>query len=238
MMAISAGVSGSARGLPNSVMSAPAMKLRPAPMSTTASTAASASVASSASLIAERSAWLIALTGGLSIIPQDRHRPRRARSSPKPPCRTSAGFAGEESKRGGRLSKSRTASAPACCDCEVVFSSNSKCTRVKPERSYSLRSAVSTKRSAALSDLKAGIFFFIARDLPTVHVPGADRANVVPATASTSRYSAAATCASSSASAAASSMRSHQTKRITLRHPPRELSSRSRQGCGRAAARW
>ncbi len=68
MVAISAGVSGSARGLPNSVMSAPATKARPAPMSTTAAMLGSASAVSSAALSATRSAWPSAFTGGLSIV--------------------------------------------------------------------------------------------------------------------------------------------------------------------------
>src|SRR5260370_34544183 len=59
----------------------------------------------------------------------------------------------------------------------AVFFSNSNLTGVRPERSYSLRSAVSTKRSAAASVLKVGIFFFIAHDLLPVHVTGGNRAN-------------------------------------------------------------
>src|SRR6202044_520478 len=48
---------------------------------------------------------------------------------------------------------------------------------LRPDRSYSLKSAVSTKRSASTSVLKVGIFLFIAGNLPAVHVAGADRPN-------------------------------------------------------------
>src|SRR5712691_7603130 len=59
----------------------------------------------------------------------------------------------------------------------AVFFSNSNLTGVRPERSYSERSAVSTKCSASASVLKVGIFFFIASDLFPVHVTGGNRAN-------------------------------------------------------------
>jgi hypothetical protein len=49
--------------------------------------------------------------------------------------------------------------------------------------SYSLRSASSTKRSASSSVLKVGIFFFIPRDLLSVHIPSADRPDVALPTA-------------------------------------------------------
>src|SRR5208282_216389 len=58
-----------------------------------------------------------------------------------------------------------------------VFFSNSNLTGLRPERSYSLRSAVSTKRSASASVLKVGIFFFIAPNFLPVHVAGTDGAN-------------------------------------------------------------
>src|SRR5579885_1034138 len=59
----------------------------------------------------------------------------------------------------------------------AVFGSNSNRVGLRPERSYSVRSAVATKCSASASDLKVGIFFFIAGNLLFVHVAGADRAN-------------------------------------------------------------
>src|SRR5207244_5083293 len=59
----------------------------------------------------------------------------------------------------------------------AVFFSNSNRTGVRPERSYSARSAVSTKCSASASVLKVGIFFFIAPNLLSVHVPRGNRAN-------------------------------------------------------------
>src|ERR1017187_8301371 len=65
----------------------------------------------------------------------------------------------------------------------AVFFSNSNLTGVRPERSYSLRSAASTKRSASSSVLKVGIVFFTAHNLLPVHVTGGNRANqVLPAT--------------------------------------------------------
>src|SRR3972149_4463557 len=60
----------------------------------------------------------------------------------------------------------------------AVFLSNSNCNRLNPERSYALKSAASTKRSAASSVLNAGIFFFIVFDLLPVHVPGSDGTDV------------------------------------------------------------
>src|SRR5215813_13120776 len=56
-----------------------------------------------------------------------------------------------------------------------LFFSNSNRTGFRPDRSYSVRSAVATKRSASASLLKVGIFFFIVPDLLGSHVPGADR---------------------------------------------------------------
>src|ERR1700692_1792938 len=65
----------------------------------------------------------------------------------------------------------------------AVFFSNSNRTGVRPDRSYSLRSAVSTKRSASASLLKVGIFFFITHNLLPVHETGGNRANeTLPAT--------------------------------------------------------
>ena len=58
----------SARGLPNSLMSAPATNVRPAQAITAASTAPSASIPFSASRRPARTAWESALTGGLSIV--------------------------------------------------------------------------------------------------------------------------------------------------------------------------
>src|SRR6266568_3573843 len=47
----------------------------------------------------------------------------------------------------------------------------------RPVRSYSVRSALATKSSAASSLFNFGSFFFIILDLLRVHVTGADRAN-------------------------------------------------------------
>src|SRR5689334_20471872 len=52
---------------------------------------------------------------------------------------------------------------------------NSKVAGLKPDRSYSERSAVSTNRSASSSVTKVGIFRFIVGQLLAVHVAGADR---------------------------------------------------------------
>src|SRR5262245_43757832 len=57
-----------ARGLPNWRMSAPAMKLRPAPIITIALTDGSASPFSSASTMPSRTPGPSALTGGLSMV--------------------------------------------------------------------------------------------------------------------------------------------------------------------------
>src|SRR5262245_19428702 len=59
---------GCARGLPNWRMSAPAMKLRPAPIMTTALTAGSLSAFSRASMMPSRTPGPSALTGGLSMV--------------------------------------------------------------------------------------------------------------------------------------------------------------------------
>ena len=69
----SIGTSTSARpggfgGLPNSVMSAPAMKVRPPQVSTIAFTSASAIAAFMHSKMPPRTAALSALTGGLSTV--------------------------------------------------------------------------------------------------------------------------------------------------------------------------
>ena len=59
---------GSFIGLPNSVMSAPATKVRPAQISTIAFAASSAMAALTPAWMPARSAWLSALTGGLSMV--------------------------------------------------------------------------------------------------------------------------------------------------------------------------
>src|SRR5580704_19714276 len=61
----------------------------------------------------------------------------------------------------------------SCAD----FLSNSNLTGARPERSYSVRSAVSTNRSASSSLLNVGIFFFIAPNLLPVHVTGSNGAD-------------------------------------------------------------
>src|SRR5580700_1643244 len=61
----------------------------------------------------------------------------------------------------------------SCAD----FLSNSNLTGVRPERSYSDKSAVSTNRSASSSLLKIGIFLFIAPNLLPVHVTGGNGAD-------------------------------------------------------------
>jgi hypothetical protein len=62
------------------------------------------------------------------------------------------------------------------------FGSNSNWIGVPPDKSYSVRSAVSAKSWASLSVLKAGILFFITFDLLPVHVAGAYRPDItVPA---------------------------------------------------------
>ena len=66
--AMTSSVVGARTGLPNSLMSAPAMKVRPAQTMTIAFTLASARARDSASTRALRIAWLSALTGGLSIV--------------------------------------------------------------------------------------------------------------------------------------------------------------------------
>ena len=58
---------GGAGGRSNSVMSAPAMKVRPVQISTAASTSSSAAMWAMASSSPRRTWWLKALTGGLSI---------------------------------------------------------------------------------------------------------------------------------------------------------------------------
>src|SRR5580693_5823374 len=72
-----------------------------------------------------------------------------------------------------RLTASSSGFGRRMLSCAVFFS-NSNLVGVRPERSYSVRSAVSTKRSASASVLKVGIFFFIAGNLLLVHVTGAD----------------------------------------------------------------
>ena len=62
-------------GLPNSVMSAPAMKVRPAPMMTTACAAASATACARPSSSPWRTSRLSALTGGLSTVRTATGRP-------------------------------------------------------------------------------------------------------------------------------------------------------------------
>src|ERR1700683_2984258 len=58
---------------------------------------------------------------------------------------------------------------------DLSFGLISKRVNCAPERSYCVRSALSTKAAAARSVLKAGIFFFIRFDLLLVHVAGTDR---------------------------------------------------------------
>src|SRR5712671_2477559 len=58
------------------------------------------------------------------------------------------------------------------------FFSNSKCVAFPCDKSYSERSAVSTKRSAALSLLRSGSFFFIVVNLLLVHEPRTDRTDI------------------------------------------------------------
>src|SRR3954451_19886652 len=60
----------------------------------------------------------------------------------------------------------------------AAFGSNSKRTGTISEKSYSVRSASWTKRSASSSLRKTGHFFFIAFNLLPVHVTGADRSDV------------------------------------------------------------
>ena len=67
-LAITSPKSGDCMGLPNSVMSAPAKKVRPAQVMTIACTVSSARAAASAVVSPSRTAWLSALTGGLSLV--------------------------------------------------------------------------------------------------------------------------------------------------------------------------
>src|SRR2546425_4901043 len=71
---------GSFGGLPNSVMSAPAMKVRPAQAMTTASTPGAAAAWLIPSRKPRRTPWLSALTGGLLTV-RTAIRPRRSRST-------------------------------------------------------------------------------------------------------------------------------------------------------------
>src|SRR6058998_3309890 len=71
---------GSFGGLPNSVISAPAMNVRPAQVTTTAPTAASAVARVTPSRRPWRTCWLSALTGGLLTV-STAMRPRRSRST-------------------------------------------------------------------------------------------------------------------------------------------------------------
>ena len=71
---------GSCGGLPNSVMSAPAMNVRPAQAMTMAPTPASAWAALRPSRNPRRTPWLSALTGGLLTV-RTAMRPRRSRST-------------------------------------------------------------------------------------------------------------------------------------------------------------
>src|SRR5579875_1259623 len=59
------------------------------------------------------------------------------------------------------------------------FFSNSNKTRLAPERSYCVRSAVSRNAAACLSLLNAGIFFFIVLNLLAVHISSTYRADVL-----------------------------------------------------------
>ena len=77
MRATRSGRCGGCGGLPNSVTSAPAMKVRPAQIRTTASMAGSASSVSAASQRDWRRAWERAFTGGLSTV-TTATRPSRA----------------------------------------------------------------------------------------------------------------------------------------------------------------
>src|SRR5215207_8214368 len=67
------------------------------------------------------------------------------------------------------------------------FLSNSNRTGLKPDRSYSVKSAVATKFSACLSVLNLGIFFFIVLHLLPMHVAGADWSNEALAVACSER---------------------------------------------------
>ena len=59
---------GGCDGLPNSVMSAPATKVRPAPVRMIASTPASSRAATTQSMMPWRTPWRSAFTGGLSMV--------------------------------------------------------------------------------------------------------------------------------------------------------------------------
>src|ERR1700722_975479 len=62
-----------------------------------------------------------------------------------------------------------------------LFGWNSNRTGRISDKSYWVRSASATKASAASSLRSSGSFRFIVIDLPSVHVPGADRADQPPA---------------------------------------------------------
>ena len=68
MMVITSIRPGGCGGLPNSVMSAPATNVRPAPVRMIASTPASSRAAMTQSLMPARTAWRSAFTGGLSMV--------------------------------------------------------------------------------------------------------------------------------------------------------------------------
>src|SRR6266481_2254108 len=65
----------------------------------------------------------------------------------------------------------------------AALGSNSNLTALPPDRSYCVRSAVSTKCCASSSVSKLGIFFFIIVYLLLVHVSSADRSDIFLAVA-------------------------------------------------------
>src|SRR6266481_2157490 len=65
----------------------------------------------------------------------------------------------------------------------AALGSNSNLTALPPDRSYCVRSAVSTKCCASSSVSKLGIFFFIIVYLLLVHVSSADRPDIFLAVA-------------------------------------------------------
>src|SRR6266446_2186443 len=65
----------------------------------------------------------------------------------------------------------------------AAFGSNSNLTALPPDRSYCVRSAVSTKCCASSSVSKLGIFFFIVVYLLLVHVSSAHRPDIFLAVA-------------------------------------------------------
>src|SRR3954453_20501709 len=78
------------------------------------------------------------------------------------PCRTAARFTASSRASGRRRLT------------DLSLRRSSKLTGTIVEKSYSVRSASATNRSASSSVLKAGQSFFIAPHLALVHVPDAD----------------------------------------------------------------